>query len=182
MQLPLPDRRVDVAFAFWSVETLADPAAGLREMVRFTRPGGWIAVAFRARCRRIDWIDRCFQAAIAICRSGRMLDPPEAREHMTTAGATDIRQLHCRGPARLFIGRKEAGLSLTSKRGCTRSTIRERMAAITVCCECSAAVASVGSPPNATMPVKRTCTFSLRGHDAPTVLARDRPASQRCGF
>ena len=131
---PWPNRRP--ACARWS----ASPAlvAGLlspfaRDAVGSTGS----TAAFRPRSRSAD-PDACST-------------PPEVREHVTTAGATDIRQLHCRGPARLFIGRKEAGLSLTSKLGWTRSTIRERMAAITVCCECSAAVASVGSPPCATV-------------------------------
>ena len=47
-ELPLPDRSFDLAFAFWSVETLTDPAVGLREVVRVIRPGSRIAVTFCA--------------------------------------------------------------------------------------------------------------------------------------
>ena len=104
--LPFADRSFDVTFAFWSVETLPNPGEGLRELVRVTKPGGWTAVTFCAQCSAIDWIDRCFQIAIGLRNSGRMLDPDTALEYLVTMGLTDIRHLHCRGPARAFIGRK----------------------------------------------------------------------------
>lgn len=107
-ELPLPDRSFDVAFAFRSVETLADPAVGLRELVRVTRPGGRIAVTFRARCPEIDWVDRCLQIAISLRNSDRMLDPGEVKAQLRFAGVARIRNLHCRGPARSRVGQKVA--------------------------------------------------------------------------
>lgn len=105
-KLPFRDCSFDVVFAFWSIETLADPGTGLRELVRVTRPGGWIAVTFCARCPGIDWVDRCFQIAISLRRSGRMLDPGAVQTALAEAGVAGIRHLHCRGPARAIIGQK----------------------------------------------------------------------------
>lgn len=105
--LPLRDGSVDVATAFWSIETLADPYAGLRELLRVTRPGGWIAIAFCAREGAVDWLDRCIRLGIALRGSGRMLAPTRVRCDLTRAGSGDIRQLHCRGPARALIARKQ---------------------------------------------------------------------------
>lgn len=107
-RLPLADCSFDVAFALWSVETLADPAAGLRELVRVTRPGGWVAVTFCARCPKGDWLDRCLEVTMGIRRSGRMLDPEMVCGHLKSAGLDAIRPLHCRGPARALIGRRAA--------------------------------------------------------------------------
>lgn len=103
--LPLPDGSVDVAFAFWSLETLADPSAGLRELVRVTRPGGWVAITFCARGGANDWLDLCVWLGIAVRRSGRMLSPDRVRRDLALAGGDEIRQLHCRGPAQALIAR-----------------------------------------------------------------------------
>jgi len=43
-QLPFPDRLFDAALAQLVVHFMADPARGLREMARVTRPGGVLAV------------------------------------------------------------------------------------------------------------------------------------------
>jgi SAM-dependent methyltransferase len=46
MQLPVADRAVDVCFASNVLEHVPDPARMLTEMVRVTRPGGLIYLAF----------------------------------------------------------------------------------------------------------------------------------------
>ena len=104
-KLPLRDESVDVAAAFWSVETLANPSAGLQELVRVTRPGGWVAIVFCAQQGAIDWLDCCVRLAIAVRGSGRMLAPERVRRDLAKAGAAEIRQLHCRGPAQALIAR-----------------------------------------------------------------------------
>lgn len=43
-RLPIPDGTVDVAAALEVIEHLENPRAFVRELVRITRPGGWIAV------------------------------------------------------------------------------------------------------------------------------------------
>jgi ubiquinone/menaquinone biosynthesis C-methylase UbiE len=43
-RLPLPADSVDAAVANMVLHHVEDPAAVLREMVRVTRPGGWVAV------------------------------------------------------------------------------------------------------------------------------------------
>ncbi len=50
LRLPLPDACVDAVVVGFGVRNLADPAAGVREMVRVVRPGGQILVLefFRA--------------------------------------------------------------------------------------------------------------------------------------
>ncbi len=103
--LPLRTASVDVALAVWSIETLADPAAGLHELVRVTRPGGWVALAFCAQEEAVDWLDRCIRLGMVVRGSGRMLVPWRVRCDLAQAGAADIRQLHCRGPARALIAR-----------------------------------------------------------------------------
>lgn len=104
--LPLRGGSVDIALAFWTLETLANPSAGLRELVRVTRPGGWIALAFCAQDGTVDWLDRCIRLGIAARGSGRMLARARVRRDLAQAGVADIRQLHCRGPARALIARK----------------------------------------------------------------------------
>ena len=104
--LPLRDGSVDVATAFWSVETLANPSAGLRELVRVARPGGWIGIVFCAQDGTVDWLDRCIRLGIAVRGSGRMLAPARVRRDLAQAGVADIRQLQCRGPAKALIARK----------------------------------------------------------------------------
>ena len=106
--LPFADETFDIAFAFWSVETLADPAAGVRELVRVTRPGGRVALAFCARQRTADLIDRLHQLGILLRRSGRFLDPDMVPAALQAAGATRICGLHCRGPARAIMAQRIA--------------------------------------------------------------------------
>ena len=101
--LPLRDGSVDVALAFWSLETLADPSAGLRELLRVTRQGGWVGITFCAKEVSVDWLDRCVRLGIAVRGSGRMLAPDRVRHDLGLAGAAEILQLHCRGPAQALI-------------------------------------------------------------------------------
>jgi 2-polyprenyl-3-methyl-5-hydroxy-6-metoxy-1,4-benzoquinol methylase len=42
--IPVPDRSVDVAVSVETIEHLENPRAFVRELVRITRPGGWIVV------------------------------------------------------------------------------------------------------------------------------------------
>lgn len=105
-KLPFPDGHFDVSFAFWSLEMLDDPVAGLAEMVRVTRPGGLIAITFCAQREGPDWIDRLHACAIRLRRTGRFLDP----QHMVTAlgdlGTDAPVSLHCRGLACALLARR----------------------------------------------------------------------------
>lgn len=104
--LPFAEARFDVSFAFWSLEMLDDPVAGLAEMVRVTCPGGLIAITFCAQRENPDWIDRLHACAIRLRRTGRFLDP----QHMVTAlgdlEVDDPVSLHCRGPACALLARR----------------------------------------------------------------------------
>jgi 2-polyprenyl-3-methyl-5-hydroxy-6-metoxy-1,4-benzoquinol methylase len=42
--IPVPDRSADVAVSVETIEHLENPRAFMRELVRITRPGGWIVV------------------------------------------------------------------------------------------------------------------------------------------
>jgi len=42
--IPVPDRSADVAVSVETIEHLENPRAFVRELVRITRPGGWIVV------------------------------------------------------------------------------------------------------------------------------------------
>jgi ubiquinone/menaquinone biosynthesis C-methylase UbiE len=44
--LPFPDEAFDVVVCAWALETLADPASGLRELVRVLAPGGLLCYCF----------------------------------------------------------------------------------------------------------------------------------------
>lgn len=44
--LPYPDRRFDVAVCTWTLETLADPAAAVEELLRVIRDDGYVIYAF----------------------------------------------------------------------------------------------------------------------------------------
>lgn len=101
--LPLRDGSVDIALAFRSLETLADPSAGVRELLRVTGKGGWVGITFCAQEVPVDWLDRCVRLGIAIRGSGRMLAPDRVRHDLALAGAAEILQLHCRGPAQALI-------------------------------------------------------------------------------
>ncbi|MCC5980042.1 MAG: methyltransferase domain-containing protein [Salinarimonas sp.] len=105
-QLPFPDRCFDVVFAFWSLEMLEDPVAGLASLVRVTRPGGRIAVTFCAQRDGVDWIDRLHAFAIRLRRTGRFLDPRRISTALRVAGAGEIVTLHCRGPVCALIARR----------------------------------------------------------------------------
>ncbi|GAA2993273.1 class I SAM-dependent methyltransferase [Kitasatospora albolonga] len=93
-RLPLPDATADVVFAAGLVNHLPDPAAGLRELARVTRPGGRL-VLFHAIGR-----------AVLAARHQRALTPDDLRAepnlrplltangwHMDTYTDTDDRYL-----------------------------------------------------------------------------------------
>ncbi|MBW8895956.1 MAG: class I SAM-dependent methyltransferase, partial [Acidobacteria bacterium] len=42
--IPVPDRSADMAVSVETIEHLENPRAFVRELVRITRPGGWIVV------------------------------------------------------------------------------------------------------------------------------------------
>jgi ubiquinone/menaquinone biosynthesis C-methylase UbiE len=105
-RLPFPDGQFDVSFTFWALEMLDDPVAGLAELVRVTRPGGWIALTFCAQRERVDWIDRLHACAIRLRRTGRFLDPHHVVNALRDLGYENPVNLHCRGPACALVARR----------------------------------------------------------------------------
>jgi SAM-dependent methyltransferase len=98
--LPFEDGAFDHALAQLVVNFMTDPAAGVREMARVTRPGGAVSAAVWDYAGEMVVLRRFWDAAVALDASAAELDegrcmpcctPGELGELWSTAGLADVR-------------------------------------------------------------------------------------------
>ncbi len=97
--LPFGDASFDAALAQLVVNFMRDAHAGLREMLRVTRPGGTLAAAVWDYAGEMTLLRRFWDAAVALdplaeandeSRSMRFCTPDGLRQLWTTTGLADI--------------------------------------------------------------------------------------------
>jgi SAM-dependent methyltransferase len=98
--LPFDDAEFDHALAQLVVNFMTDPPAGVREMVRVTRPGGTVAAAVWDYAGEMTLLRRFWDAAVALDPSaadrdeGRSMPyctPGELQDLWSAAGLEDVR-------------------------------------------------------------------------------------------
>ncbi len=98
-ELPFPDDAFDFAFAQLVVNFMADPAAGVGEMRRVTRPGGTVAAAVWDYAGEMVLLRRFWDAATALDpaaaekdegRSMPFATPDELSELWSAAGLAEV--------------------------------------------------------------------------------------------
>ena len=103
-QLPFPDDAFDFAFAQLVVNFMADPAAGVGEMRRVTRPGGTVAAAVWDYAGEMVLLRRFWDAATALDpaaaakdegRSMPFASPDELSGLLSAAGLAEV-EMHAR--------------------------------------------------------------------------------------
>lgn len=102
-RVPLPDGSFDAVLALWSIETLADPLAGVHELIRLTRPGGTVCMAFCAALDGVDWRSLCVGTMLRMRGTGRLLAERKVDAALREGGASVVRWPTCRGPVRAAI-------------------------------------------------------------------------------
>jgi SAM-dependent methyltransferase len=98
-RMPLRDRAVDAVVAAFSLNHLDDPAAGLREAARITKPGGALLVsayadddthpvkdAAESAAREAGWQSPAWYAHVRAAAVPRLATVERAREVVTSAG------------------------------------------------------------------------------------------------
>lgn len=97
-RLPWPDDSVDVALAQLVVAFMADPVAGLREMLRVTGPGGTVAVSMWDLAGGRAPLSPCWRAAASLwpATEGESRAPGGTQGDLgrllRAAGAVDVRE------------------------------------------------------------------------------------------
>jgi SAM-dependent methyltransferase len=102
--MPFEGSSFDIVACAWALETLDDPGAGFRELVRVLRPGGRACVACCADRPGMDALDRLATMAMRLRGTGRLLSPSDL-----VAGAgpgTRVRPIPCGGPAAVLLMEK----------------------------------------------------------------------------
>jgi SAM-dependent methyltransferase len=97
--LPFGDAEFDHALAQLVVNFMTDPPAGVREMVRVTRPGGTVAAAVWDYAGEMTLLRRFWDAVVALDPSGaeqdeglrmRFCTPDELGDLWSTTGLADV--------------------------------------------------------------------------------------------
>ncbi len=125
LRLPFAANRFDLVTSAFGLRNLEDPERGLREMIRVTRPGGWVAVLEFARpeglffgavydfyFRRIlprvgGWVSGSSAYQYLTDSVLEFWSARELRRRMRAAGLAPVRGWHfSRGVAALSLGQK----------------------------------------------------------------------------
>jgi ubiquinone/menaquinone biosynthesis C-methylase UbiE len=90
--LPFLDGAFDAVVATWSLETLAEPALGLSELMRVTRPGGAICIAICVEPeQRLDVLTRWLMRRVRQKWSGQQQSVGLICSTIRELGGSDIR-------------------------------------------------------------------------------------------
>lgn len=103
LALPFRSGTFDAVVAAFSLNHVDDPAAGMREAARTTRPGGWVLVssyaaddahpvkeAFERALRRHGWAPAPWQRWLRADAVARLATPDRARRAAAAAGLVDV--------------------------------------------------------------------------------------------
>jgi ubiquinone/menaquinone biosynthesis C-methylase UbiE len=103
--LPFADAAFDLSLVVWSLEPVARPQEAIGELLRVTRPGGVVGLAFCAASGGTV-LDRAVHGLISLRRLGRPLCGRNVSDALTRHGATRIRRLPGPGGAMALIAWK----------------------------------------------------------------------------
>lgn len=101
--LPFERDSFDLLTCAWGIETLPDPWSALTELIRVTRSGGHVCLAFCADEPCPSLIGRALRYRVARSGLGTFLNHTQLREMAMAAGARHVQPLHCAGPAAAMI-------------------------------------------------------------------------------
>lgn len=101
--LPVPDGAFDLVTCSWALETTTRTRRALAELLRATRPGGHVCIAFCAdlRCSRVSEI--VLKTAVKWRGTGRFLPLGDVEQALERLDVDGVRRLRCGGPAAVVL-------------------------------------------------------------------------------
>lgn len=105
--LPFDDNRFDLVTCAWALETTNRPGKALMELIRVTKPGGYICVVFCADVCCTGFLGRFMKWSVKRRKSGKFLDVEDIEMALTHSNVSTIRRLPCKGPAVSLFIRKD---------------------------------------------------------------------------
>ncbi|MDP2779543.1 class I SAM-dependent methyltransferase [Devosia sp.] len=106
-ELPFGDGTFDAVICTWVLETLAEPRAGLAELMRVLKPGGTLCMAICIEAEQpIDLITRIFMRRVKTRWQGHQLPLADLEASLRSAGGTQMRVRRDRVTAAIFARKR----------------------------------------------------------------------------
>jgi len=101
--LPVRDGAFDLVTCSWALETTPRTRRALAELLRATKPGGHVCIAFCAdlRCSRVSEI--VLKTAVKWRGTGRFLRLGDVEQALERLDVERVRRLRCGGPAAVIL-------------------------------------------------------------------------------
>lgn len=101
--LPFPDGSFDLVTCAWALETIPDRGRAIREMLRVTRPNGWICTVFCAQTSQTSLLGKAMRRAVEFRQTGRFLQVEDVLGEFITSAKVRTRRLPSYGPATAIL-------------------------------------------------------------------------------
>lgn len=108
--LPVRDSAFDLVTCSWALETTPRTGRALAELLRATKPGGHVCIAFCAdlRCNRVSEV--VLKTAVKWRGTGRFLRLCDVEQALERIDVERVRRLRCGGPAAVLMIEKPGRL------------------------------------------------------------------------
>lgn len=104
--LPFADGSFDLTVCAWAIEATMNEQDAVVELLRVTRTGGHLCIAFCAETQKCDPIDRFMIEMIKWRGTGRFLIPELVEQRLRECGIVKVRRIDCDGPAVVLLVEK----------------------------------------------------------------------------